>query len=410
MTSNPFTVAIVGAGPSGLFAAEHLARTGVNVHVFEQKPTPARKFLMAGRGGLNITHSEDFDLFQARYGAAESFLSPALNRFSPDGMRAWCHGLEQETFIGSSGRVFPTAMKASPLLRAWLSRLESLGVHFHYRHTWRGWDAQNNLVFDTETGNIAFKSDATLLALGGASWPSLGSDGAWAKILKKYNVDIASFEPANCGFHVTWSPHMIQKFAGKPLKSIALSHNTKTVKGEIIITEKGVEGGAIYALSSSIRNDINENGKTAFSIDLKPSLSIKTIEEKLTLKPKGKQSFSTWLQKSIHLSPLSIALLYEIAPDISKQPIQTLAALIKALPIHTSAPFSLDRAISSAGGLPLKEIDESYMISKLPGVFVAGEMLDWEAPTGGYLLQACFATGKAAATGILNWRKAKNMA
>ncbi len=410
MTHTPFTVAIIGAGPSGLFAAEHLVKAGCAVHVFEQKPTPARKFLMAGRGGLNITHSEPYEQFVERYGNAKPFLKRTLNDFTPADMRAWCDGLGQETFVGTSGRVFPKVMKASPLLRAWLSRLEKDGVQFHYRHTWCGWKDENELVFETQNkAEFTFKANATLLAMGGASWPSLGSDAAWVDWLSQRGTNITPFMPANCGFHVSWSDHIIHKFAGQPLKSIALTHADRTVPGELIISEKGVEGGAIYALSARIRDAIAQGGHTTISIDLKPSWTKDIIANKLNKKPKGKMSFSTWIQKVLGLSPLSIALLQEADRGISKSTHHDVAMAIKGVPLTLNAPFSIERAISSAGGIKLGAVDTNYMLSNIPGVFAAGEMLDWEAPTGGYLLQACFATGKAAANGILNWRNQTNM-
>ena len=410
MTHTPFTVAIIGAGPSGLFAAEHLVKAGCAVHVFEQKPTPARKFLMAGRGGLNITHSEPYEEFVERYAKSKPFLKSALDDFTPADMRAWCDGLGQETFVGTSGRVFPKAMKASPLLRAWLSRLEKDGVQFHYRHTWRGWKDEYELVFATQDKDDAtFKADATLLAMGGASWPSLGSDAAWVDWLSQRGVTIAPFVPANCGFHVEWSEYIIQKFSGHPLKSITLTHADKTVPGELMISEKGVEGGVVYALSADIRDAIVQDGCTTVSIDLKPSWTKDIIVQKLNTRPKGKMSFSTWIQKVLGLSPLSIALLQEADRGISKSTHDDVAMAIKGVPLTINAPFSIERAISSAGGIKLDAVGTNYKLSNIPGVFAAGEMLDWEAPTGGYLLQACFATGKAAANGILNWRKQTNM-
>ena len=404
------TIAIIGAGPSGLFAAEILSRKGFNVHVYEKKPSVARKFLMAGRGGLNITHSEDFEKFVTRYNDCASVIKPILEKFTPNDMRDWCHDLGQETFIGSSGRVFPTAMKASPLLRAWLARLEKHGVHIHTRHTWTGWDDHEHTTFQKDDGDVfKIKPDAVLLSLGGASWPSLGSDGTWAKILSEKNISIIPFSPSNCGFHIEWSSHIRNKFSGAPLKGIKLSSNNQSALGEIVITQNGIEGGAVYALSSVIRKTIEKSGMAKITIDLRPKMSEDNIALKLS-KPRGKLTFSTWLQKTLHLSPLSIALLYEVDADLHKRDKFIIAATIKSIPFSTTSPFSLERAISSAGGLPFCELDGHLMITKLPGVFACGEMLDWEAPTGGYLLQASFATGKAAANGILHWINPSKMA
>lgn len=396
------SVAVIGAGPAGLFAAQTLAQAGCHVEVFDQKPTPARKFLMAGRGGLNITHSEDYQTFITRYGAAQNNLKPALDGFTPDDMRAWCQNLEEETFIGSSGRVFPKSMKASPLLRKWLSALDELGVVFHMRHRWDGWNEDGHLVFTSGESQKTQACDAVLLCLGGASWPSLGSDGAWQNFLARKNIDVKNFEPSNCGFEINWSDYIRTKFAGQPLKAISLSIGNTKVMGEMMITDKGIEGGAVYALSSTIRRAINQNNIAHLLIDLRPNMSVDDIQVKLSL-PRARHSFSTWLQKSLKLSPLAIALLREGNKDISSTPIQDLARLIKSVRLTALAPFPIDRAISSAGGISLSEIDENYMLKNLSGVFAAGEMLDWEAPTGGYLLQGCFATGKAAAKGILHW-------
>ncbi len=392
---------VIGGGPSGLIAADILSQNGCTVHVYEQKPSVGRKFLMAGRGGLNLTHSEDFKSFLPKYREAAEFLEPFLIDFYPTDLRAWCEDLGQETFIGSSGRVFPKAMKASPLLRALILKLSNRRVVFHLGHTWKGWDDDGHLIFmDNNNQEMRVESRATLLALGGASWPSLGSDAKWSSFLKDRGIDVACFQPSNCGFTVEWSDFIKKNFAGHPLKSIALTHDDETVRGEAMMDEKGIEGGAVYALSAPIRKAIHTHGQAKITLDLKPDIRVDELKMRLST-PRGKKSFSTWMQKSIHLSPLSIALLHEHDKNISSMPLDSLCDVIKNLPLTLNAPFSMDRSISSAGGIQLSEVDEKLMLKKVPGVFVAGEMLDWEAPTGGYLLQACFSTGVAAAKGIL---------
>lgn len=395
----PMKVAITGGGPAGLIAAETLAKAGVAVTVYDRKPSVGRKFLMAGRGGLNLTHSEPLALFLSRYAEAERFMAPLLRDFSPDDLRQWCEDLGQQTFIGSSGRVFPKAMKASPLLRAWLARLNGLGVEFRTGRTWRGWTENAELAFELDNGRIETDApDATLLALGGASWPSLGSDGGWMSLLQASGVDVAPFRPSNCGFEANWSPY-ITKHAGTPLKNITLALGAHSVHGEMVVTERGVEGGAVYALSARIRDEILHAGKAVVSIDLRPNMATEELTQKLS-RVRGRQSFSTFIQK-LGFSALPIALMREAEPKIADFPPAELAALIKALPVTLTKAFPIERAISSAGGVRLSAIDTRFMLKAIPGVFVAGEMLDWEAPTGGYLLQGCFATGIAAAKGIL---------
>ncbi|SCY54188.1 NAD(P)/FAD-dependent oxidoreductase [Microvirga guangxiensis] len=395
-------IAIIGGGPAGLIAAESLARAGVAVTVYDRMPSVGRKFLMAGRGGLNLTHSEEFGRFVSRYAEAEPVMAPLIEAFRPDDLRAWCEGLGQETFVGSSGRVFPKAFKASPLLRSWLTRLEGLGVRFALRHTWRGWDEDGALVFTDATGGIVkAKPDATLLALGGASWPRLGSDGAWTGILERQGIAIAPLRPANMGFTLPWSEVIRSRFEGEPLKRIALTFEGVTVKGEAIVTANGIEGGAVYALSGRLRNAIDRQGSALLHLDLRPDLSLEALTQRLSAPRKG-QSASTFLRKAAGLGPLGIAILRESAPQLPLEP-GTLARLIKAAPLTLTGTKSLERAISTAGGVPFSELDENLMLRRLPGVFVAGEMLDWEAPTGGYLLQATFATGIAATRGILSF-------
>jgi uncharacterized flavoprotein (TIGR03862 family) len=397
---SPPQVAIIGGGPAGLIAAETLARAGVAVTVYDRMPSLGRKLLMAGRGGLNLTHSEDFERFVTRYAEAAPILRPLIEAFRPEDLRAWCEGLGQETFVGSSGRVFPKAFKASPLLRAWLARLEELGVRFALRHRWQGWDEQGSLLLTDASGQpLTVKADATLLALGGASWPRLGSDGSWAGLLKAQGIAIAPLRPANMGFLVPWSEILRSRFEGEPLKRIALTFEGTTVRGEAVITADGIEGGAIYALSAKLRDAIERQGSAALRLDLRPDLTLEALTQRLSAPRKG-QSASTFLRKAAGLTPLGIALLRESNPSLPEEA-GALSRLIKAAPLLLTGTKSLDRAISSAGGVPFSEVDEHLMLRKKPGIFVAGEMLDWEAPTGGYLLQATFATGIAAARGVL---------
>lgn len=395
-------VAVIGAGPCGLMAAETLASSGFAVTVYDRMPTPARKLLIAGRGGLNLTHSEPLDIFLTRYGSAADWLAPSIRAFTPEMLQQWCEGLGQQIFVGSSGRVFPRSMKAVPLLRAWLERLEKLGVQYAPRHRWLGFDGKA-LRFENAAGkSVAVTPDAALLALGGASWPRLGSDGGWVDILKAAGVEIAPLRATNCGFIVPWSEHMT-RFAGSPLKPVSITHDGASKQGEAMITEKGIEGGVIYALSASIREAIAKNGKASLKLDLRPGMSAEALTHKLQA-PRGSKSLSTYLQKA-GLSPLLIALLREVTPPelLAQSSPSVLAARLKALPLTLTAPAGLARAISTAGGITRHAVDEHFMLRSKPGIFAAGEMLDWEAPTGGYLLQACFSTGVAAAKGIMEY-------
>ncbi len=397
---SPPEIAVIGGGPAGLITAEVLGRAGLKVTVYDQMPSVGRKLLMAGRGGLNLTHSEEFERFVTRYAGAQSRLRPLIEAFRPEDLRAWCEGLGQETFVGSSGRVFPKAFKASPLLRAWLSRLESLGVRFALRHRWQGWGEGGRLVFTDAAGQpVRVKPDATILALGGASWPRLGSDGTWAELLSRRGIAISPLRPANMGFTFPWSEIMRSRFEGEPLKRIALTFEGTTVKGEAVVTADAIEGGVVYALSARLRDAIERTGGATLHLDLRPDLSEANLANRLNAPRKG-QSASTFLRKSAGLSPVGVALLREASPSLPSEP-DALARLIKAVPLTLTGTKSLDRAISSAGGVPFTEVDEHLMLHRMPGVFVAGEMLDWEAPTGGYLLQATFATGIAAAKGVL---------
>ncbi|MCC8956768.1 TIGR03862 family flavoprotein [Bradyrhizobium sp. Pear77] len=400
------SVAVIGAGPAGLMAAETLAAGGAHVTVYDAMPSAGRKFLMAGRGGLNLTHSEPLADFLKRYREAMPRLKAAVEAFPPDSLRAWSEALGQPTFVGTSGRVFPKAFKASPLLRAWLRRLDAAGVAFAFRHRWIGWDAHGGLLFETPDGPRAVNADAAVLALGGASWPRLGSDGAWSEILGAKGIAVAPMKPANSGFTVAWSNMFRDRFEGQPLKGVALTIGPRTVRGEAIVTRTGIEGGAIYALSAELREAVLAKGTAMFSVALRPDTAHDELIARLSA-PKGKQSFSNFLRKAAQLSPVGIGLLQEAAAvsgrSLPALPPAELAGLTNAVPIEISGVAPIARAISSAGGIRFDELDAHFMLRRLPGVFAAGEMLDWEAPTGGYLLQASFATGAAAGKGALRW-------
>ncbi|WP_082649696.1 TIGR03862 family flavoprotein [Bradyrhizobium lablabi] len=405
-TSQP--VAVIGAGPTGLMAAEVLAQGGAAVTVYDAMPSVGRKFLMAGRGGLNLTHSEPLPQFLARYREATPHLKAAIEAFPPQALRDWSEALGQETFIGSSGRVFPKAFKASPLLRAWLRQLDSQGVKLALRHRWTGWDEQDRLRFQTPDGPRAIEASATVLALGGASWLRLGSDGAWAEILAAKGVGVSPLRPANCGFTVSWSDIFRDRFEGQPLKGIELSFGSHSVRGEAIVTRSGIEGGAVYALSAELREAILRDGQATLNIALRPDANVGELTAKLSA-AKGKQSLSNFLRKAANLSPVAIGLLQEAAKasgmSLAGLSPADLAGLIQAVPVQLNGIAPIERAISTAGGIALDQLDDDFMLQRLPGVFVAGEMLDWEAPTGGYLLQASFATGAAAGRGVLKWLK-----
>jgi uncharacterized flavoprotein (TIGR03862 family) len=406
MSSIPNNVAIIGAGPAGLMAAEVLAQAGARVTVYDAMASVGRKFLMAGRGGLNLTHSEPLDLFLTRYGEATPKVAAAIEAFPPERLRAWCEALGQETFVGSSGRIFPKTLKASPLLRAWLRRLDASGVRFSLRHRWTGWDENGGLLFQTPNGLAVVDARATVLALGGASWPRLGSDAGWVKTLSGKSVKISPLKPANCGLTVTWSEVFRNRFEGEPLKGIALSFGAHRVRGEAVITRNGIEGGAIYALSADLREAILSSGNARLPVALRPDLKASDLTARLS-SPRGKQTFSNWLRKAAQLSAVGIGLLQETAKAsgaaLSSLSPEQLAELINAVPVELTGISPIARAISTAGGLAFDELDTDFMIRRLPGVFAAGEMLDWEAPTGGYLLQASFATGAAAGRGAMKW-------
>jgi uncharacterized flavoprotein (TIGR03862 family) len=396
------TAAVIGAGPAGLIAAETLARAGVRVTVYDRMPSVGRKFLLAGRGGLNLTHSEPLTDFLARYGDTAPLLRDAVAAFPPLALRAWSEALGEPTFIGSSGRVFPKSFKTSPLLRAWLRRLNDLGVRFALRHRWTGWDAAGRLRFAHHDEEIAAQHDVTVLALGGASWPRLGSDAGWVPLLEACGVAIAPLEPANCGFVAEWSEPM-RRFAGTPLKRIALSSDGRRVRGEAMITRHGLEGGAVYALSRVVRDAIARDGAATILIDLRPDIPTDAVAQRLAA-PRGKQSLANVLRKAVKLTPSAAGLLREAAgASLASMSAPELAALIKAVPVRLIGAKPVATVISTAGGIAFDALDARFMLKALPGVFAAGEMLDWEAPTGGYLLQAAFATGIAAARGALEW-------
>lgn len=389
----PF-VAVLGAGPAGLMAAETIAAAGHAVRVYDRMPSPARKLLMAGRGGLNLTHSEPLEPFLARYAEAAPALAPAIRAFPPEALVAWAGELGQEVFTGSSGRIFPRALKASPLLRAWLARLAAAGVPVLARHEWLGFAPDGGLRFATPDGERVLHPAATVLAMGGASWPRLGSDGAWAARLP--DAPVAPFRPANMGFRIGWSPVFREKFEGTPLKRIALSFGGTTQRGEAMVTAQGIEGGAVYALSAPLREEIAARGSATLLVDLRPDIDAAALARRLDTPRRG-QSLSTFLRKAAGLPPVAIGLVQEALHSGAEAP---LSRLVKALPLRLDAPQGLDRAISSAGGLRLEALDARFMLRARPGTFACGEMLDWEAPTGGYLLQACFATGRAAGLGV----------
>ncbi|MBM3532533.1 MAG: TIGR03862 family flavoprotein [Alphaproteobacteria bacterium] len=394
------SVVVIGGGPAGLMAAETLAAAGRKVTVYERMATPGRKLLIAGRGGLNLTHSEPIEHFLARYGEAASWLRPILEAFPPSALIAWAEGLGQPTFVGSSGRVFPKSLKASPLLRAWLARLAGLGVELRTRHDWRGWNERGNLIFAVDGKEIEIaRPAATVLALGGASWPKLGSTGDWANILSAQGVAVTRLRPSNCGFRAAWSPAFRERFSGSPLKPAVFSFGQQRVRGEAVITASGIEGGAVYALSAALRDAIESKGEAMLEIDLSPDAALDRLCAKLDRPARG-QSFSTFLRKSARLSPVAINLLREAHAELAREP-AALAGQIKAVRIPLLGTGPIERAISTAGGVSRSAVDARLGLRTLPDVFVAGEMLDWEAPTGGYLLQASLATGAAAAKAIL---------
>ena len=401
---------MIGAGPAGLMAAEVLATAGVQVDVFDAMPSVGRKFLLAGKGGLNLTHAEPEDLLRTRYREAESWLTPALTAFGSAALRHWAEGLGISTFVGTSGRVFPQEMKAAPMLRAWLLRLRRQGVRFHMRHRWTGWSSGGDLNFTAPEGPRAVHAQATVLALGGASWARLGSDGAWVPWLRAQGVEVAALQPSNCGFDVGWSDHFRVRFEGTPLKSVALEWDEgpapaparRRQLGEFIVTATGVEGSLVYAASAALRERLRSVGSATCWVDLLPSRSAETVLAEVT-RGRGTRSLSTHLKSRLGLDGVKMGLLHERLTREEMLDGPTLARAIKHLPLVLQAPRPIDEAISSAGGVSAQAVDDHLMLQGLPGVFCAGEMLDWEAPTGGYLLTGCFATGRWAGAGAVRW-------
>jgi uncharacterized flavoprotein (TIGR03862 family) len=406
------SVAVIGGGPAGLMAAEALVQHGAQVDVYDAMPSVGRKFLMAGKGGMNITHSEPLDRFIARYGKRSARIAPLFDRFGPDALRAWTSELGVDTFVGSSGRVFPTDMKAAPLLRAWLHRLRESGVRFHMRHKWVGWDAPDGrarhaLRLSTPGGEQVLHADAVILALGGGSWPRLGSDASWVPLLMERNVPVAPLAPSNCGFDADWSEPFRERFAGQPVKAVAITvtdvdNQVQHRQGEFVITTTGIEGSLVYALSAAIRERIRADGAAVIRLDLAPGLSAQRVIDEV-VRPRGSRSMSSHLQSRIGIAGVKLGLLHECLSKKDFFDFERVAHAIKALPLRLVRARPIEEAISSAGGVPFEALDSHLMIRDLPGVFCAGEMLDWEAPTGGYLLTACFASGLAAGLGALNY-------
>ena len=396
-------VAIVGGGPAGLIAAETLAKAGgLEVTVFDAMPSVGRKFLIAGKGGMNITHSEPLADFKARYGSRAGQIAPLIDAFGPEALRAWIHELGIETFIGTSGRVFPTEMKAAPLLRAWLHRLRQQGVHFRVRHRWLGWGADGALRFATPEGEIEVAADAVVLAMGGGSWAKLGSDGAWVPLLTGRGIAVAPLKPANCGFDVAWTQYFAERFAGQPVKPAVGHIAGQSRQGEFNITASGIEGGLIYALSAPLRDALARDGQATLQLDLVPGRSLERLTADLA-RPRGRDSLANHLRRRAGIEGVKAGLLRELCPAATDATAADLAAALKSLALPVTATRPLDEAISTAGGVTFEALDSKLMLKELPGVFCAGEMLDWEAPTGGYLLTACFASGRAAGMGAAEW-------
>ena len=402
-------VAVIGGGPAGLMAAEILSQAGIAVDVYDAMPSLGRKFLLAGIGGMNITHAEKFDIFVSRYGTQSENIEALLQQFGAEQLREWIRGLGVGTFVGTSGRVFPLEMKAAPLLRKWLHRLREASVKIHTRHRWIGWQ-DNQLLFATESGEKTVKADAVVLALGGASWPVLGSDGAWFSLLAEKKIPLSVLQPSNCGFDVQvnesagWSRFFSEKFAGSPLKHVAVNGKV----GECVITATGVEGGLVYSLSASLREAINERGSAVLLLDLLPDHDMSSLLQAIK-KPRGKNSLGSHLRKVVGLDGVKTALLHECFPEEVFSDMEQLAAAIKSVPVTLIATRPVEEAISTAGGVQFASLDKKLMLRELPGVFCAGEMLDWEAPTGGYLLTACFSSGRAAGQGVLDWLNQKKL-
>ena len=402
MNSISHPAAVIGGGPAGLMAAQVLAQAGLRVSVFDAMPSVGRKFLLAGKGGLNLTHSEALPAFVRRYGARATQVGTWLEALSPQALREWAATLGIQTFVGSSGRVFPCDLKAAPLLRAWLHRLRESGVVFHMRHRWLGWDDAGALHFATPVGERSVQARACVLALGGASWPRLGSDGAWWPWLQAAGIDLAPLRPANCGFELAWSEHLRQHFAGAPIKPVALRFEAFDRQGEFVLSDYGIEGSLVYAASSLLRDAIERDGQARLTLDLLPGFDAARVAREVA-HPRGSRSLSSHLKSRLGLAGAKMALLHELLPREALADPVRLAAAIKALPLTVTAPRPIAEAISSAGGVRLEALDEGLMLRRRPGTFCAGEMLDWEAPTGGYLLQASMASGLVAGRGAARW-------
>ena len=400
-------IVVIGGGPAGLMAAETALSGGAVVEIYDAMPSVGRKFLLAGKGGLNLTHSESAVKFHLRYGARCATIQPLLEQFGPETLRTWARGLGVETFVGSSGRVFPSDLKSAPLLRAWLRRLRQSGVTIHVRHSWYGWTKDGALRFETPMGEQIVGADAVILALGGGSWPQLGSNGAWVPVLAERGISIHALKPANCGFDVGWSEHLRTRFAGHPVKPVVLFGKTFQgqefrQQGECVVTETGLEGGVIYSLSALLRDDIEARGTVIINMDLAPDRDLSHLIRELS-RPRGTRSLASHLKRRVGMAGVKASLLRECVPKEQWSEPTRLAAAIKALPIPLMAPRPLEEAISTAGGVSFEALDDRLMIRAFPGIFCAGEMLDWEAPTGGYLLTACFASGYGAGAGAVAW-------
>ena len=399
---NTCAAVVIGGGPAGLMAAEALAEDGAKVELFDAMPSVGRKFLLAGKGGLNLTHGEAVPAFVSRYGERAPQVARWLEALSPQALRGWAAALGVETFVGSSGRVFPKDLKAAPLLRAWLHRLRERGVVFHMRHRWLGWDAEGALRFTSPQGERRVQAVTTVLALGGASWPRLGSDGAWQPWLRAQGVEVAPLRPANCGFEIAWSEHLRRLSAGAPVKPVALHFEGFARQGEFVLSDYGIEGSLVYAASALLRGAIEREGRATLMLDLLPAFDAERVAREVA-HPRGSRSLGSHLKSRLGLAGVKMALLHELLPREAFADSARLAVAIKALPLTVTAPRPIDEAISSAGGVALEALDEHLMLRARPGVFCAGEMLDWEAPTGGYLLQASMASGRVAGQGALHW-------
>ncbi|MFT4179974.1 MAG: TIGR03862 family flavoprotein [Thermomonas sp.] len=410
-STKPPRLAVIGGGPAGLMAAEVARAGGIDVHLFEAKGSVGRKFLIAGKGGLNLTHSEPRPAFDARYRERAAQVGRWLDGFDADALREWARGFGIDTYVGSSGRVFPQDRKAAPLLRGWVRRLKESGVQFHVHHRWTGWDDAGALRFTTPDGEVLFDADATVLALGGGSWPQLGSDGAWTQMLAARGIDIAPLQPANCGFDIGWSEHLASKHAGAPLKPVIAywrdaANIEHALQGECVLTETGIEGSLIYAITADLRETIARDGEALLHLDLAPGRTLARLQAELA-KPRNGRSLGEHLRRQAGLDCAKAALVFEVLDKTALQDMQRVAATIKRLPLRLLRPRPMAETISTAGGVRLEALDDALMLRELPGVFAAGEMLDWEAPTGGYLLTACFASGLRAGEGATRWLQSR---